>query len=76
MAPLVRNLAYLDALTPEEVLGLTSPTGMPLRYDLDDLAPVRRGGQHLEPAAAARAAVEVRSSVVDATAEWSVHKTL
>ena len=53
-------VAHLDALKPEEVLELNIPTGMPLRYELDDdLAPTRRGGQYLEPAAAARAAEEV-----------------
>ena len=53
-------VAHLDALTPEEVLGLNIPTGMPLRYDLDDhLAPTVRGGCYLEPEAAAEAASEV-----------------
>lgn len=53
-------VAHLDALTPEEVLGLNIPTGMPLRYDLDEeLIPLRRGGHYLEPLAAARAAAEV-----------------
>lgn len=53
-------VAHLDALTPGAVLGLNIPTGMPLRYDLDEaLTPVRPGGQYLEPAAAARAAAQV-----------------
>ena len=53
-------VAHLDELTSEEVLRLNIPTGMPLRYDLDEaLAPVHRGGEYLEPAAAARAATQV-----------------
>jgi 2,3-bisphosphoglycerate-dependent phosphoglycerate mutase len=53
-------VSHLDALTPQEVLDLNIPTGMPLRYQLDDaLAPVVRGGSYLEPDAAARAAAEV-----------------
>lgn len=53
-------VAHLDRLTPQEVLGLNIPTGMPLRYDLDaTLVPLRRGGDYLEPAAAQRAAQAV-----------------
>ena len=50
-------VAHLDRLSAQEVLGLNIPTGMPLRYDLDaTLAPLRRGGDYLEPGAAERAA--------------------
>jgi 2,3-bisphosphoglycerate-dependent phosphoglycerate mutase len=53
-------VAHLDALSPEEVLGLNIPTGMPLRYDLDDhLRPLARGGRYLEPERAAEAAAVV-----------------
>jgi 2,3-bisphosphoglycerate-dependent phosphoglycerate mutase len=53
-------VAHLDRLSAEEVLHLDVPTGMPLRYELDaDLRPVVRGGEYLEPAAAAAAAAEV-----------------
>lgn len=53
-------VAHLDALAPDEVVGLNIPTGMPLRYELDgDLTPIVRGGEYLEPVAAARAAAEV-----------------
>jgi 2,3-bisphosphoglycerate-dependent phosphoglycerate mutase len=32
------------------VVGLNVPTGIPLRYDLDDdLRPVTAGGQYLDP---------------------------
>ena len=53
-------VAHLDRLSPQEVLALNIPTGMPLRYDLDArLVPLRRGGDYLEPAAAQRAAAAV-----------------
>jgi 2,3-bisphosphoglycerate-dependent phosphoglycerate mutase len=49
--------AHVDGLSAEEVLTLDIPTGMPLRYELDDqMLPTRRGGEYLEPAAAAEAA--------------------
>ncbi|MFB9831392.1 phosphoglyceromutase [Actinoallomurus acaciae] len=52
--------AHLDRLSPEEVLALNIPTGIPLRYDLDeDLTPVERGGRYLDPEAAAVAAQAV-----------------
>ncbi len=50
-------VAHLDRLTPEEVLGLDIPTGMPVHYELDDrMTPLVRGGRYLEPVAAAAAA--------------------
>ena len=53
-------IAHLDRLSPEEVLNLNVPTGMPLVYELDDaLSPGPRGGRYLEPNAAARAAQAV-----------------
>lgn len=53
-------IAHLDALSPEEVMGLNVPTGMPLRYDLrPDLSPAVRGGAYLDPERARRAASEV-----------------
>jgi 2,3-bisphosphoglycerate-dependent phosphoglycerate mutase len=53
-------VAHLDALAPQEVLGLNIPTGMPLVYDLDGaMTPVVRGGRYLDPEAAARAAAAV-----------------
>jgi 2,3-bisphosphoglycerate-dependent phosphoglycerate mutase len=51
---------HLDGLTEEQVVGLNIPTGQPLRYDLDDdLQPVTRGGEYLDPEAAAAAAAAV-----------------
>ncbi|MGY6022776.1 2,3-bisphosphoglycerate-dependent phosphoglycerate mutase [Streptomyces spinosirectus] len=53
-------VAHLDRLGREELLDLNIPTGMPLRYDLDeDLVPLLRGGRYLDPHAAAEAAAEV-----------------
>jgi 2,3-bisphosphoglycerate-dependent phosphoglycerate mutase len=53
-------VAHLDKITQDEVLGLNIPTGTPLRYDLHEaLTPGRRGGEYLEPAAAARAPARV-----------------
>ncbi|MFE7172346.1 2,3-diphosphoglycerate-dependent phosphoglycerate mutase [Streptomyces sp. NPDC057616] len=53
-------VAHLDRLGREELLDLNIPTGMPLRYDLDeDLVPLVRGGRYLDPRAAAEAAADV-----------------
>jgi 2,3-bisphosphoglycerate-dependent phosphoglycerate mutase len=53
-------VAHLDGLSKEEVVGLNIPTGQPLRYDLDDdLCPITKGGQYLDPEAAAAAAEAV-----------------
>lgn len=53
---------HLDGMTKEEVVGLNIPTGIPLRYELDDdLRPTKAGGVYLDPAAAAEAAAKVAS---------------
>ena len=50
----------LDGLTPERVRGLHIPTGVPLRYDLDDtLTPVVSGGVYLDPERASSGIAEV-----------------
>jgi 2,3-bisphosphoglycerate-dependent phosphoglycerate mutase len=47
---------HLDDMTAEAVVSLNIPTGIPLVYELDaDLRPVKRGGEYLDPAAAAAA---------------------
>ena len=49
---------HLDDLTDEQVVGLNIPTGIPLVYELDDdFAPLKRGGEYLDPRAA-KAAIE------------------
>jgi 2,3-bisphosphoglycerate-dependent phosphoglycerate mutase len=60
-------IAHLDRLSPQEVLELNIPTGMPLRYELGpDLTPLVRGGDYLEPAQAATAAAAVAAQGRDA----------
>ncbi len=51
---------HLDGMGADELVGLNIPTGVPLRYDLDDdLKPTTRGGTYLDPEAAAEAAAAV-----------------
>src|ERR1700738_4151359 len=51
---------YLDDMSDDEVVGLNIPTGIPLRYDLDEnLKPRVRGGDYLDPEAAAAGAAAV-----------------
>ncbi|MET1134101.1 MAG: phosphoglyceromutase [Aeromicrobium sp.] len=51
---------HLDGLGEDEVVGLNIPTGIPLVYELDDdLKPTERGGQYLDPDAAAAAIAAV-----------------
>jgi 2,3-bisphosphoglycerate-dependent phosphoglycerate mutase len=53
---------YLDDMSDEEVVGLNIPTGIPLRYDLDEnLRPLVPGGEYLDPEAAAAGAAAVAS---------------
>ncbi|OLR91168.1 phosphoglyceromutase [Actinokineospora bangkokensis] len=54
---LVKNL---EGISDEAIAGLNIPTGIPLRYDLDDdLTPITRGGTYLDPDAAADAIAAV-----------------
>ena len=47
---------HLDGISDETIATLNIPTGIPLRYDLDEaLRPVHRGGEYLDPDAAADA---------------------
>jgi 2,3-bisphosphoglycerate-dependent phosphoglycerate mutase len=51
---------HLDQISDEAIAKLNIPTGIPLRYDLDDdLRPVTSGGTYLDPAAAKEAAAAV-----------------
>nr|WTB33186.1 2,3-bisphosphoglycerate-dependent phosphoglycerate mutase [Streptomyces sp. NBC_00830] len=62
-------VAHLDGLSRDEVLTLNIPTGIPLRYDLDEeLKPADRGGHYLDPEAAAVAARAVADEGRDAAA--------
>ena len=74
-------VAQLDELTPEELLELNVPTGMPLHYALDPqtLRPLVRGGRYLAPDAAARAAAQVAAQgqePLDAAGAPAVPRTL
>jgi 2,3-bisphosphoglycerate-dependent phosphoglycerate mutase len=51
---------HLDGMSEEAVVGLNIPTGIPLVYRLDDhLRPTVRGGEYLDPEAAAEAIAAV-----------------
>ena len=51
---------HLDGISDEDIAGLNIPTGIPLVYRLDaDLRPTVKGGEYLDPAAAASAAAAV-----------------
>jgi 2,3-bisphosphoglycerate-dependent phosphoglycerate mutase len=51
---------HLDGISDEDIVGLNIPTGIPLRYDLDDdLRPTVPGGTYLDPDAAKEAAAAV-----------------
>lgn len=56
---------YLDGMSDQDVVGLNIPTGVPLRYDLENLGPTLRpknpGGTYLDPEAAAAGAAAVAS---------------
>jgi len=51
---------HLDGISDEAIAGLNIPTGIPLRYDLDEnLKPTNPGGTYLDPEAAKAAAAAV-----------------
>ncbi len=51
---------HLDGVSDDDIVGLNIPTGIPLRYDLDEnLKPLNPGGTYLDPAAAAAGAAAV-----------------
>jgi 2,3-bisphosphoglycerate-dependent phosphoglycerate mutase len=51
---------HLDGISDEDIAGLNIPTGQPLVYRLDEsLQPTVRGGEYLDPVAAAEAAAAV-----------------
>jgi 2,3-bisphosphoglycerate-dependent phosphoglycerate mutase len=53
---------HLDGLTDEAVVGLNIPTGVPLRYELDEqMRPVTAGGEYLDPDAAAASIEAVKN---------------
>ena len=53
---------HLDGMAEDAVVGLNIPTGIPLKYELDaDFVPRKRGGEYLDPAAAAAAIEAVKN---------------
>ena len=47
---------HLDGISDEDIAGLNIPAGIPLLYELGaDVKPVNKGGEYLDPAAAADA---------------------
>jgi 2,3-bisphosphoglycerate-dependent phosphoglycerate mutase len=53
---------HLDHISDEEIPGLNIPTGVPLYYELDQsMRPARRGGEYLDPQAAASAIEAVKN---------------
>jgi 2,3-bisphosphoglycerate-dependent phosphoglycerate mutase len=53
---------HLDQIADGEIAGLNIPTGIPLLYELDgDMRPLRRGGEYLDPEAAAVAIEAVKN---------------
>jgi 2,3-bisphosphoglycerate-dependent phosphoglycerate mutase len=51
---------HLDGISDTDIVGLNIPTGIPLRYELDDdLRPTESGGTYLDPEAALTAAAAV-----------------
>jgi 2,3-bisphosphoglycerate-dependent phosphoglycerate mutase len=53
---------HLDGISDEDIPGLNIPTGIPLLYRLDEhMAPVQRGGEYLDPEAAAAAIEAVKN---------------
>ncbi|MEY4136553.1 MAG: hypothetical protein RL205_681, partial [Actinomycetota bacterium] len=51
---------HLDGISDADIAELNIPTGIPLVYKLDEnLTPIVKGGEYLDPAAAAEAAAAV-----------------
>jgi 2,3-bisphosphoglycerate-dependent phosphoglycerate mutase len=53
---------HLDGISDQEIPGLNIPTGVPLLYELDaSMRPVKKGGEYLDPEAAAIAIEAVKN---------------
>ena len=51
---------HLDGISDPDIAGLNIPTGIPLLYELDeDYTPIKKGGEYLDPVAAADAITAV-----------------
>jgi phosphoglycerate mutase, BPG-dependent, family 1 len=55
-------LKHLDGISDEDIAELNIPTGMPLIYKLNEkFEPLTKGGEYLDPEAAAAGAAAVAS---------------
>ena len=55
-------MKHLDDIGDDEIAELNIPTGIPLHYKLDaSLKPIVKGGEYLDPEAAAAGAAAVAS---------------
>ncbi|HEY7105094.1 MAG TPA: phosphoglyceromutase [Acidimicrobiia bacterium] len=62
-------IKHLDGMDEAAIVALNVPTGIPLRYDLDDdLRPLTSGGAYLDPEAAAAAIEAVKNQGQGVTA--------
>ena len=53
-------MKHLDGISDEDIAALNIPTAMPLVYRLDEnMQPIVKGGEYLDPEAAAAAAAAV-----------------
>ena len=53
---------HLDGIAERDIVELNLPTGVPLVYELDaDMRPLRRGGEYLDPEAAAASIAAVKN---------------
>jgi 2,3-bisphosphoglycerate-dependent phosphoglycerate mutase len=53
---------HLDTIDEQTIVGLNIPTGVPLYYELDeDFHPITKGGEYLDPEAAAAAIEAVKN---------------
>jgi 2,3-bisphosphoglycerate-dependent phosphoglycerate mutase len=53
---------HLDGISEADIVELNLPTGVPLVYELDrDMRPLRRGGEYLDPEAAASSIAAVKN---------------
>ena len=53
-------MKHLDGISDEDIAELNIPTGIPLVYKLDaNLKPIVKGGEYLDPEAAAAGAAAV-----------------
>jgi 2,3-bisphosphoglycerate-dependent phosphoglycerate mutase len=51
---------HIDCISDDDIAGVNIPTGIPLLYQFDDeFEPIKKGGEYLDPEAAAEAIAAV-----------------